>query len=390
MLPEEKLIPVAKFPEKVRRFVDPRAPEPMKLMLARGMVPMKPLVQVCALYQLAMGEADAVASEARTTVLRMPSATLQQVLRQPLLPLVLDWMAIVFHASGDVLRPILQNNQTDTETLIRVAKKADEETCEVISRNQARLLEDPKLVEALYFNRNIRASTADRVMEYAARNGADLSSIQGHEEIVAAILGEDMANKTEAQIAAEDAAFKGLDLGDAPEEEEGNPGRPEVIARMMRDAERRAAEEAAAAEEPGRAKKKSAAGRIRDLNIAQKVRLAMMGTKSERAILIKDTNKVVCRAVIRSPAVSAQEAAYYAGNKSLPDEVIAYIANKKKWVRHYNIRLTLVLNPKCPPTRALAFLRTLRANDLKMMAKSKQVPNHIGKVAKEMMKSRAG
>ena len=55
----------------------------------------------------------------------------------------------------------------------------------------------------------------------------------------------------------------------------------------------------------------------------------MMGSPTERAILIKDSNKVVARTAIRSPAVSDSEVIKYSKNKSLLDEVITFIASNK-------------------------------------------------------------
>ena len=74
-LPEDRTIPADKFPEKIHRFVSPDAPPQMKQMLARGLVPMKPLVQVCALYQVAHTADEALAEEATTALRRMPTAT---------------------------------------------------------------------------------------------------------------------------------------------------------------------------------------------------------------------------------------------------------------------------------------------------------------------------
>ncbi len=386
-LPDDRTIDTSKFPEKVRRFVAPEAPAPMKLMLARGLVPMKPLVQICALHQLAHAERGDVATTARDSALKMPVATVVQIAQQPLLPVVLDWMADVFASAREVLQAIVLNRLTDIDTLVRMAKRGDEEITEVIARNQQRLLESAALVEALYLNRNTRASTADRVIDFAARNDMDLSRIPGYQEILAAVRGEDIANRTPEQEAAIDAGFKDVssifanlpdDFGDELELDLGD-GSPE-------SGKARRAEEQAAQEEADTGK--SAAGRIRDMNVAQKVRLASMGNKSERAILIGDTNKIVSRAVIRSPAVNDQEVMGYAGNKSLDEEVIRYIASQRKWTRHYRVKKALVENPKCPVALAMAFLPHLRVADLRGVSRSKSVPPSVSKAAKEMLKAR--
>lgn len=377
-LPAEKQIDPGKFPEKVRRFVSPDSPPPMRMMLARGLVPMKPLVQMCALYQLAQGADADVASTARDSAKKIPVATVGQIASQPLIPLVLDWMTDVYRDQQDIVRAVLLNRLTDIDTLVRVAEKADEETCEVIARNQQRLLESAQLVRALYMNRSCRASTADRVVDFAARNGLDLSSIPGHKEILAAIHGEDIGSKTEAELAAEDEVFRAVTLlDDFPEDFDADISAPESAAARRADEQ---GEEA----EPQR--KGSAAGRIRDMNIAQKVRLAMMGNSSERAILIKDSNKMVSRAVIRSPALTDNEVYKFANNKALDEEIIGFIARRKKWTRHYRLKKALCLNPKTPLSVALNFLAYLRLNDLREVARSRGTSPGVAKAAKAAVK----
>jgi len=381
-LPATKTIDPGKFPEKVRRFVSPDSPAPMRMMLARGLVPMKPLVQMCALYQLAMGDDAEVARTARESAAKIPAATAGQIAGQPLIPLVLDWMVDVYSTQSDIVRGVLLNRLTDIDTLVRVAEKADEGTCETIARNQQRLLESSALVRALYMNRACRASTADRVVDFAARNGMDLSSIPGHREILAAIHGEGVETRSPQQDAAIDDVFRDVTqiLDDLPEDIDADISAPESAAV-------RRAEEAGDVEEEGK-KKMSAAGRIRQMNIAQKVRLAVMGNGSERAILIGDTNKMVSRAVIRSPAITDNEIFKFAKNKALDEEIIGFIASRKKWTRHYRVKKSLVMNPKTPLAVALTFLTHMRNADLRAVARCKGCPPVIAKRAKEMVKQR--
>ena len=124
------------------------------------------------------------------------------------------------------------------------------------------------------------------------------------------------------------------------------------------------------------------------VNIAQKMRLAMMGSRTERAILITDTNKLVARSVIRSPAVSDGEALLYAKNRALMDEIIMYIAKNRKWIRHYRMKVALVNNPKTPTAIALRFLNYLRLNDLRAVARSKSAPPVVTKAAKALVKKK--
>lgn len=386
-LPADRTIDVSKFPEQVRRFVDPDAPARMKGMVARGLVPMKPLVQVCALHQIAAREGGELADEAARTVRAMPAGTLKQIAAERLMAVVLDWLAELFIDTREVLQPVVLNKMTDEETLVRVASDCDDPaTLELVVSNQARLLESPALVEALFFNRRVRASSVDRMLDFAARNHMKLPNIPDYEAVVAAIAGtlpksEEEAAAADARFAAAQAALAEL-TGKSEEEVEAIA---EAVAAVSAAAE---AGEGGAEDEEEEGHSKSAAGRIRGLNVAQKVRLAMMGNANDRAVLIRDTNKIVARAVIRSPAVSDTEAMGYAKNKALLDEVILYIANNKKWTRHYQMKLCLVQNPKTPIGEALRFLGHLRANDLRLIARSKGVPGPIAKAAKQLAATR--
>ena len=49
-------IPLDKFPDSAKRFMDPAAPQRLRTMVADGLVPMKPIIQVCCLYQFGVGE----------------------------------------------------------------------------------------------------------------------------------------------------------------------------------------------------------------------------------------------------------------------------------------------------------------------------------------------
>ena len=386
-LPDDRSIPIGRFPQKAQRFLDPNAPDRLKRMVAGGLVPMKPVVQLCALYQIAHREAGELATMAIQSVQRIPGTSLEQALTQPMLPVVLDWLADLFLADSTKLRPILLNRVTDDETVERVAKSADEATCDLIAQNQTRLVRHPAIVESLFFNANARASTIDRTIDFAARSGLLLPNIPNYEELAAEI-GVSLPQSDE-EAEAQDAAFRAAQV--AMEDLVGADDRSleDVASAAARTVQRASDFDDDGEEDEGKSKM-SAAGRIRELNIAQKVRLALMGSATERGILIRDTNKVVARTVIRSPAVTDAEVLQYSKNKSLIDEVINYIASNKKWTRHYRLKLNLVMNPKCPTAEAMRFLNHLRLSDLRMVARSRDVPGPVAKAARNLVRTRSG
>ncbi|MCK6573368.1 hypothetical protein L6V77_19995 [Myxococcota bacterium] len=368
-LPEDRVIPEEKFPEKLRALIGRDAPKSAQLMVARGALPMPPVVQIAALYQLSRIGDDELKTEAQGTLRRLPPGVVRQVAAEPMLPVVLDWLAVVFQDVGDVLETLVQNRATDDETVVLLARTANDALCEAIARNQARLVRTPGIIEALYYNRNCRASTADRIVDFAARSGVDLSHLPGFDEVLAAVRGEGYVPQDAVAAAAADEAVAAL-----------HAETERIVATTQIDFE-----DDERVDEVIEEKRESLISRVSKLNVAQKVRLAMLGNQMERALLMREPNKLVQRAVIRSPGVTDNEAIGYAKNRGLPEEIVSFIAGNRQWTRHYQMKLSLVKNPKCPLHFAMSFMKMLRTNDLRLLVRDKNVSPTISKMAKNML-----
>lgn len=130
--------------------------------------------------------------------------------------------------------------------------------------------------------------------------------------------------------------------------------------------------------------------KIIKMSIPQKVRLAMVGNREARNILILDHNKAVVMAVLRSPKLTENDIFTYAQQRNLSEEVYKYIARNKNWIKNYAIKLALVNNPKTPLAVALRFLDHLQERDLKNLSRSKNVSNVLAKAAAQLLLKRAG
>ena len=73
------------------------------------------------------------------------------------------------------------------------------------------------------------------------------------------------------------------------------------------------------------------------MNVAQRIGLAMKGTREERAILIRDPNKIVSVAVLSSPKMTEPEVESIAKMASISDEILRIIANTRAWMKRYTI-----------------------------------------------------
>lgn len=130
--------------------------------------------------------------------------------------------------------------------------------------------------------------------------------------------------------------------------------------------------------------------KIIKMSIPQKIRLAMVGNREARNILILDHNKAVVMAVLRSPKLTENDVFTYAQQRNLSEEVYKYIARNKNWIKNYAIKLALVNNPKTPLAVALRFLDHLQERDLKNLSRSKNVSNVLAKAAAQLLLKRAG
>jgi hypothetical protein len=120
----------------------------------------------------------------------------------------------------------------------------------------------------------------------------------------------------------------------------------------------------------------------------EKIRTALLGDKYDRSLLVRDSNKTVAIAAIRSPKVRDDEAMAYSANRALPLEVITYISNRRDWIKLYSVKLNLVMNPKTPMARSMSLLAFLNRGDVTKVSRSKNIPSALATAAKRKLASR--
>ena len=123
--------------------------------------------------------------------------------------------------------------------------------------------------------------------------------------------------------------------------------------------------------------------RIADMTMSEKIRTAMLGSASERAILVRDTNKMVAKAAVKSPQIQENEVVRIASMRNVSDEVLGELARSPKWKQSYQIKLNLVQNPRTPSHIAQKLIPYLLEHDVKALAKSKNVTGQVIMAAKQ-------
>jgi len=154
-----------------------------------------------------------------------------------------------------------------------------------------------------------------------------------------------------------------------------------------------AAEAAAepAAEVPGEEKPKERVTllqRIGRMSAAEKIKTALTGNQEERLLLIRDSNKLVARAVLQSPKLTDQEIENIASMKSVTEEVLRLIATSRKFLKSYAVVRSLINNPRLPIDIGLHLLNRLNERDMKGLMLNKNVAEVVRGMALKAVKAK--
>ena len=124
---------------------------------------------------------------------------------------------------------------------------------------------------------------------------------------------------------------------------------------------------------------------IGNMSVMQKIKLARLGGKEARSLLIRDRNRIVATAVLASPKLTETEVVTFAQNRSMGDELLRIISNNREWTKNYQTKLALTMNPKTPIPQAIKFMNYLQDRDLRVLMKSKDVPSNISTHARRIL-----
>lgn len=377
---ERKPIDLSTLPEALHKHLDPNAPPPLKMMAARGMLPVAPEQNVRILYALALAGDEQVAGEATKSFDDLPVEILLPVIQKETHDGVLDWIAERKRKDAKILEGVVSNRAAHDHTVARAARSADANLCEVIATNQVRILGAPIILEQMYQNPNARMATVDRLLELVQREGIELTGLPGVQQVINSgqqVFGDEDDSPeaqalfaSEAKRAAEDAK------------------RLENIDQLSRSEREKLMEEEDQASE--RASSGMLSEKISRLSISGKVRLATIGSREALNLLVRDPNRLVHMAAVRSPRAQDVDYRRWARNKQLPDGVIGYIANQRELTRHYDVMLALCQNPKTPLADTMKFLNHIRTNDLKQLASDRNISMQVARQAKQLYTKRSG
>jgi hypothetical protein len=358
---------IEKIPESLKKFIDPSMPREMRLMAARGVIPVPPKDLALVLYGLTLEEDKEVSIEAEKSLKSIPEGVMLSVLADTSTPLqLLDYIARNTDSESQLQRIIL-NHSTSDNTIVYLAETLHSQSLlDIIANNQERILRSEDIVESLSKNSAISRSTLDKVISffslYLSKRGSVpefLKEYESHSET------SEESQEEVGPTELEDIKESFLDEIDFSED---------FVEESVEDI--------------GEKKRESLINIIKQMNIAQKVKLAILGNRDSRTILVRDPNRLVASAVLKNPRLSDMEVINIAQSKTVDEDILRDVAMARRWAKIYQVKVALVNNPKTPSHISLNLMRHLRDKELRALLWNKNLPGVIASTARRMVQEK--
>ena len=371
-------------PPALLKFISPDLPRPLRLNAARGTLPIPPRDLLMAVFALTRDQDQEIQDLSKQTLVKTPVTMLKPLLADNSThPLIMHFFALNLPTESELQETIALNKATDDETVAFQATLTNKKLVDIISNNQIRILRTPRIIDVLSENPLCSPAILDRIIKFM-----ELEVRQKPQPAKpSAATGEGMEVEIEevteeAQAPGEQEEVGTVTMGGEEETVENAWAKMTFNTELLHDKDLKDQKEKEEEE-------RSLSGKIMDMSISQKIKLAMMGNLSARSILIRDSNKLVSSAVLKSPRITDSEVESVSKSRSVSEEIIRTIAADKEWTRTYQVKLNLVNNSKTPIGDALRFLNHIHDKDLGLLAKSRNVPQPIALAARKLVQARS-
>jgi hypothetical protein len=361
-------------PENLKKFIDPSLDRDTRLMAAQGLVPIPPEDMALVLFYLTSDDDQQIVKESEKSLFSIPDNAIARVLSNSSSPPeLLDYFARKSENDNHIEKIIL-NNATSDSTIQHLAQTSHNQTLiELISDNHQRILRSDEIVDALSKNPAISRSTLDKVISFISLylekhvKIPDFLKDQPHEDSEI----QEQLQDAEMKVAEVEVSF--LDDIEIPEEfiEE-----KEVDGQLELE------------EDEQSTIYQNIIFAIKKMSLPEKLKLCLIGNAEARRALVKEPNRIIALAALRNPRITDMEISLAAQSTSVSEDILREIGNNRDWTRHYDVKVSLVNNPKSPPDISMNFIRHMRDRDLKVISKSKNVPGVVSAAAKRIVQQK--
>jgi len=347
------------------------AQKSVKEFAAQGLLPIPEDDLVMAQILLQSDQDRSISQSAQQSLEKVPESTwMRLVERKDPDPMLIQY-CLSKKQSGIIREKIVLNHSIPDALFVKIAFTETGHSLDIIINNHVRLLRDPEILKSLESNRSLSIDQKRRIEEFktefifkkqqqAEREAIAKASI---DEICRQIPGLD----AETRKAIEEAdALQEAPLSDAEV--------AEALSTMFSTDEMQHLPEEIV----------SVYQRIMKMNQGEKIRLALLGNKEERGLLIRDRSRQVSGMVLRSPKLTETEVENFSQMRNLDSELLRQLGQNRAFLKRYSVIYNLVKNPKTPSPVSLNLLKLLRILDLRNLERDKNIPDVIRRQAQRM------
>lgn len=391
----------------VQAIISGSAPQPARLAAARGMLPLPQNDLLEVLVALTTSDDTQIAAAATETLkAEAPEDLLIAASAQDTAPNVLAYLAIQPDLTAELYEATILNTHTPDEALVKLAALTQNASLlELITINQQRLVRSPAIIDAILSNPSCSGEAERRARETrkeffekerGARQIADELRARG-QNAAAEFFETAELNTAAGEMSLDDAWIiaQHIEVSDDDLDDAWLPAEryEELISETAADAQanaQRVIESERLESGEINAERVSLIRRIMFMNTKDRMKLAMKGDREARSILIRDSNKVVCSAVVNNPRITEQEIENIAAMRTIADEVLRLIALNRSWARSYPIIHNLARNPRTPIPTVLNILPRIRTKDLQNLTQNRNVSEAVRRQAYRLQQARSG
>lgn len=395
------------------------APQPARMMAARGLLPLSQADLMEILVALQAGSDADLANAAKETLESQEQDGLLILAQdKETAPSILGHLAKSSRSGKEIQEAVVLNTTTPDDAIAQLAATTKEgNILEIVAVNQQRLVRAPEIIDAILANPAKTAEAERRAKEtriefFEKERGAQ----QIAEELRARnkIAEELRASGQEAaaefiEVAESIGTAEGLEVEDlwliaqhieVSDDEIVQDDSwlgfelideiyDESYEQRLANAERIIGEtiNEMGEESPERV---TLIRRIMIMTVKDRVKLAMKGDREARSILVRDANRIVSSGVIKNPRITDQEVEAISAMRTVSNDVLRLIALNKTWARQYPIIHNLARNPRTPVPTSIGILPRLYTKDLKAIALNRNISEAIRRQATRLTAARGG
>ncbi len=345
---------------------------------ARGVLPVGHEELLAILIYLQNDVEPEVCKDARDTLENEFSENLlKTILESSTAPAeILEYYGSFPFRSEALLEVVIENKSTPDSTVAAIAEQVDARLIDLVLVNLMRLLRSPFILEALERNSHATPDITRRLREireefFEKRNNfIPIHRTRAEEKAM------------EAQMDQEEA----LEKKDDSFTYSGEIKEGEDVASLT--LESLADDGYLTFEEMPEDEKLSTIQKIARMTVAERVQTALKGSREERIILIRDSNRIVASAVLESPKLTDSEVEAVALMRNVSEDILRLVGTRREFAKSYTVIHNLVRNPRTPVATSLGMLNRMLTNDLRTLSRNKNVPEVIRKTAQRHVTTR--